>query len=1148
MISHLRLLPLFVVTACSGFDGGLEPVTRLPLGADAEVGDAPDGDVIAQPTLGFVRPAAGASVDGDWVAVELTLEGAALGDGTSIALSVVQAGAVVRTFPFDATTGAVTTPPGAVTLRAELLAGGAPLSPPIIAEVSVSATRTTPAIAFVSPLAGARYELGAPVPYELALTDFSLLAAGAAPTGARQGRLAVSVDGGAPTVTGDKTGALPGLTAGEHSLTAEVLDALGAPWEPPVSATVAFAVDEPPVVSIVAPADGADVDGSRLMVTIATQRFVTDGTAEPGHGTWRARLDGTQVATRLTGTTLSLSGLSAGPHTLEVELRTADDLALTTPATATADFTTVLAPPTIEIVLPTGQRVAEGKVTVAVLPRFFSFTTGAIPGPLVPATGGWELLVDGDVVAGPFNRAETTVVLTPGARTLTARLVDNGGDELSPKVEASRTIDVAQVATSVQILSPAEGETVPKRFPVAVSFEDFTLTQNVLAPNDPPVPGQGHFHAFLRRQGAADFVYQGFFLTETFELLADSPGTWEVLIALHYENHSPVLPAVEDVVTVNVDDRPTIHIASPQDGAVTGRDPMAVSVAIDNFELVPIGEISNSKGHYHLFIDGVYQDFYLSPVALIDPAKTLPAPLTPGPHTLEAFLHRSNHTPVPGAVGHTIDFVYDPTPRLALVAPADGAQVTTAPFEVAAAVDNFTLGVDGGEGLIHVFVDDEEVQTEADARFTLQISDGGEHTVRLELHDNQHTPIAGVAPVSFAVVVDDTPRVAIIAPEDMGFAYGGDLEVMLAPENMPVGGEAELWLDDVLVYAGPVDAPLDAVELPRPVDGPHTIFTVPLTPGGGLPIEGAAIITHRFEVIALEPPTVAFVSPIANATLSPGATVTIGTTGFTLTGEAAREPAVPGDGLWTLSVGARTWGPFSSPSVTLPALPRGPARLVAELWHRDGSRVTPRAKAEVPVQIAGGGPRLSLASPAPGTMVYGDDVALAFDVADLQLGIGTGWISVSVDGRQAGYLPRARGVVGPFAPGLHVLEAELFDGDRQPFSPRVVTEATFRVGGPLVPTLRITGPADGSAVEGGTVDVAFAVTGVTLDPLGLRGRPQAGRGAVLVLVDRRVHALVTESPARLTGLTPGPHEIALQLVGLDLAPIAPTVSDAITVR
>ena len=303
----------------------------------------------------------------------------------------------------------------------------------------------------------------------------------------------------------------------------------------------------------------------------------------------------------------------------------------------------------------------------------------------------------------------------------------------------------------------------------------------------------------------------------------------------------------------------------------------------------------------------------------------------------------------------------------------------------------------------------------------------------------------------------------------------------------------------------------------------------------------------RFEAIALSPPTVAFVAPLPNTTLGAGATVTIGPAGFTLDGTLGRSPAVPGDGMWTLSVGDQTWGPFATPTITLPALPRGPARLRAELWHRDGSRVVSQAVAEVPVQIGASGPRMSLAAPRTGEMIYGADVEVRVDVADSELGPGKGWVSVKVDGRQQALLTRAHGVVGPFATGSHVLEVELLDGDRQPYVPAVTAGGQFRVGGPDVPSLSITAPADGTAIDG-SVDIRFTVYDLALDSVGLGGRPQAGRGAVLVLVDGRVHAVVTASPAKLTGLTEGAHTIELVLAGLDLVPIVPATRAAVTVR
>jgi len=1162
-MSLVRWMCIFGVVAfaasCSGFDGGIDPAKTIPPPVPAEVVDATgDSEVVTQPVLSFVRPSAGASVDGDWIAVELALTGATLDASNAIALTTASAtGTPLGTSMLTSLSGAVMTPAGAVTLRAELTTAGAPLSPPVFAEVSVTATRVTPGLAFVTPLAGARFDLETPIAYELALTDFTLLAAAGSQTGPRQGRVSLVVDAGEAVVSDAKTGSAPAQVAGEHTLTATLVDAAGVPWQPAVTATVAFAVDLPPLLTITTPAADSTVEGSRLSIGVTTERFVLDGVATPGHGTWLVRLDGTQVASRLTGTTAAVTGLAAGAHTLQVELRTYDDRALIPPVMTSVSFETLLLPPSLDIVLPTSSQVAEGAVRFAVLPHFFAFTNAVIPTPLVPATGGWELLIDDVVVASRLTTAQTEVVLTPGRKKVTARLTDNAGYPLVPPVSVTRNVDVVEVQTSVEILSPADGATVPKRFAVAVAFEDFKLTQTVLAPNDTPVPGQGHFHAFLRKEGTQTFVYQGFFLTETFELQADSPGRWDVLVALHYENHSPVLPPVEDVISVVVDDRPTIHIQTPVDGAVVGRDPFAVSVAIDNFQLIPIGEVSNTKGHYHLFIDTVYQDFYLEPFALIDPAGTQPAALTKGAHRLEAFLHRSNHTPVEGSVGQVIDFVYDPTPRVRMLTPsatdANGsAHVTTDPFEVTFELDNLTL-VDKagepavpGEGHVHVFIDDVYQGFETRLRFPLTVTAAGLHRLKLSLHENDHTAIAGAIPAFMDLFVEAAPRVRFLAPEDMGFVYGGDVDVMLTADNMGGGsesGQVELWLDDVLVYQG---AP-GIVTLPRLTEGEHTMFTVPLSEAG-VPLANGEVKTVTFEALGLSPPAVSFVSPLPNATLGAGATVTIGTSGFTLEGNgAAQSLAVPGDGVWTLSVGDKVWGPFATPTISLPAMPRGPARLRADLWHRDGSRIVSEAFAEVPVQVGGTGPRLSLVAPIAGAMIYGADVEVQVEVADLELGPGKGWVSVKVDGRQQALFTRTHGIIGPFATGLHVLEVELLDSDRDALSPAVMSTSQFRIGGAAKPTVTITAPTDNAQVNG-AVDVGFTVKDVVLDAVGLRGRAQAGRGAVLVYVDGRVKAIATASPAKLTGLSDGPHTIEVVVVGLDLVPIVPAATAQVKVR
>ncbi|MBL8785683.1 MAG: hypothetical protein JNJ59_12315 [Deltaproteobacteria bacterium] len=1151
----LACLGWLALAACSGFDGGLEAVKNLPP-PDTQVTDTSSDTAVTPDTSGelgisVTKPSARASVDGDWIVVEATLVGEPLARGLSVRFSVWPDGAeaAASSVVVAASSAVLRAPAGAATVRAELVEAGAPLTPPVSDEVAVTVTRLVPALALTAPANDAFFGVGEPVTYAFAVTDFTLLAAGAAPTGPRQGRVALAIDAGEPTVVANASGTLATLSAGAHTLVATLVDADGVAWPGAAPASVSFSVALPPVLRIVSPEAAQVVDGGRLLIALEVERFVLDGDLVPGHGTWRATLDGNLVASALTGTTASLSGLAAGEHRLEVELRSYDNEALNPPVVATVDFETRILPPGLDMVLPTSPRVAEGAVKVAVLPHYFVFTAGAIPGPLVAGQGGWQLLVDGVVARDRLTQTQAEVSLQPGTHQLTARLVDNAGTPLTPAVEAKRTVEVVAVETSVSILSPRPGEVVPKRFPVAVAFEDFTLSQTILAPNADPVPGRGHFHAFMRKQGGGAFVYQGFFLSETFELTADSAGTWEVLVALHYENHSQVVPPVEALVTVVVDDRPTIHVESPADGARIGRGPFAVAVSVDNFELIPVGEISDLRGHFHLFIDSVYQDFYTNPWAILDPATTKLTPLVKGTHTLEAFLHRSNHTPVTGAVGHIIDLEYDPTPRVRIVAPGPGDRVTGAPFDVQVEVDNLSV-VDKagaaavpGEGHVHVFVDDVYQGFETTTRFPVTIASAGLHTIKVTLHENDHSAIAGTVPASVQVQVDTAPHVAIVTPEDGGFVYGAEPTFDLVGENLPTEGLVGLWLDGVLVEVGVPGL----FTVPPLAEGPHEAVTMPLNAAGANLPNGVAD-TVRFEVVGVTPPRVSWVAPLPNATLLPGATVTIGVVGFSLDGALGLGPAVPGDGLWTLTTRARpdlVWGPYASATVPLPAMPSGAQTLIAELWHRDGSRVVPAAKAELPILVSAG-PRLSVRAPRPENTWYGPAVGLEVVVTGATLGPTTGWVSVKVDGRQAALIAADTGTFGPVAAGQHVMEVELLKGDLTPYVPAVIAQSPLRVGGAL-PTVAITAPTPNTLVDG-TVAVAFTVSGLTLDPVGLRGRPQVGRGAALVMVDGRVRAVATASPVTLTGLSPGPHRVEVVLVGLDLVPIRPATSAVVNIR
>ncbi len=1161
VLMFVALATLALAGACGVVDGGLEPVTKLPPPPTRPDTGTPDGgDTIdagdttgdtdpSTPTLAVVV-AGGTTVDGDWMAVSFEVTHFALGSDGAIALVVTSADGATQTQTVSATSAVVRrVPSGAATLRAELLdSTGKALVPPVVSELALTVTRAAPSLQFVAPSEGAVLPGdGAAVDVRFTTADFTLLAANTEPTGPRQGRIRLVLD---DSEVGDWS-VLEGTVragAGPHVLKATLVDEVGTAWPDAIAASVAFTVEAPPTITIEAPTGTRVLEGTRFTAKIATERFVLDGQSLPGHGTWRATLDGSAHA-KLVGDLATFEGLPAGKHHLEVALRGADDSPLAIEAIASVDFESIVPAPTLDFVLPAIASVKEGAVGIAVIPHHFTFSAVGFTGLVRPATGGWRLRVDDVLVSDKLTATETTVVLTAGQHFLEAELIDMTGAPLSPPVIATRLLNCLPRATGVAILAPLDGATVPRRFPVAVALSDFTLSTDVLSPDSPPVPGRGHFHAFLRKDGTESFVYQGFFVGETFQLEVPEPGGYDLRIALHYENHSQVMPAVEAAVHVTVDATPGIRILQPRTGDALRAEPFAVTVAVDNFELIPPGEVSDLRGHYHLFIDGDYQGFFADLATILDPRAAVPAALAAGAHAIRAFLHRSDHTPVDGARGHTVNVTYLPVPDVAILAPADGARVTTAPFAVEARaygliLSNAAGGANvAGEGHFHVFVDSVYQGIQTTPNFTVQIPEAGRHVLTVSLHQNDHSPVPDAQPAVVSVEVDAAPRVVIRAPEDGGFVYGVEVDAWLEGENLASGSETELWVDDVLVYQGLPGL----VALPALADGVHTLSTLAID-ATGEPLIGSVQTTVSFEVLDLTGPTVAFVRPTSGSVVSAGTAIVIGVTDFMLDAHAGWSPAVPGDGLWTLAVGDVRYGPFAGSAATVPALPPGVTTLVAELWHRDGSPVWPPARAELTVSVdAAQG--IALVSPAEGAMWYGSDVRVAVATTGISLAKGSGgWLVVRVDGALAAYFSDAEGVIGPFAPGQHVIDVEAVDAAGKAYVPPLTARGSFRYGGVAEPALTVTSPPDESTVGAGSFEVGFAWQGVRLEPGLLGGVSQPGFGAVLVLVDGRVKAIATASPALVRGVSPGLHEVELVLAGVDLVPVWPRVADRVRVK
>jgi len=184
-----------------------------------------------------------------------------------------------------------------------------PPPPPVVAPPAAPADRTPPTVAVTAPEAG-RALSGASVPVIAAASDN----VGVSAVQFRlDGRNLGAEDTSAPySTTWNTTTA----SAGSHSLTAVARDAAANAAE---SISVAVTVDnQPPTVSVTAPAGGAVITGAAVAVT-------AEASDDVGVGAVQFRRDGTDIGAPDTSapysTTLDATGVSEGAHKLSAIAR-----------------------------------------------------------------------------------------------------------------------------------------------------------------------------------------------------------------------------------------------------------------------------------------------------------------------------------------------------------------------------------------------------------------------------------------------------------------------------------------------------------------------------------------------------------------------------------------------------------------------------------------------------------------------------------------------------------------------------------------------------------------------------------------------------------------------------------------------------------
>jgi plastocyanin len=292
--------------------------------------------------------------------------------------------------------------------------------------------------------------------------------------------------------------------------------------------------------------------------------------------------------------------------------------------------------------------------------------------------------------------------------------------------------------------------------------------------------------------------------------------------------------AAMPVVSAHAQDAPALSIVSPSDGAAITANDIEVEVTLSDFtvDCTQLGRPDQPGfGHILALIDGTtiaqLTNFYCTDTF------TVPGDgLTPGEHTLAVVLASNTHVPMMDtAQVVTIDFQpeqpvplptsnYIGDPGITLTSPHDGAMVPSS-FEVQVEPTNFapTGSLEGktnipGYGHYHVWVDTPEMPSSLAGMvlmpgtndFTLDLSawGPGEHTIRIEPAQNDHTMYDPATPVTFTVNVDAAATPAPFAsPAASAAGPSADVTTVqmtdqfgFAPEDVTIAaGQSITWIN-----------------------------------------------------------------------------------------------------------------------------------------------------------------------------------------------------------------------------------------------------------------------------------------------------------------------------------------------------------------
>jgi hypothetical protein len=366
-------------------------------------------------------------------------------------------------------------------------------------------------------------------------------------------------------------------------------------------------------------------------------------------------------------------------------------------------------------------------------------------GEAVEGHGHVHVYVDGELFEESADTAARVTDLREGPHTLLVRLARNDHQEL----EARDSVEVQAAFPTIDLVSPADGATLTaSSTPLGLIIDEFTLRDAIASEN---VFGQGHFVISVdgerRDWGVDPMVAMATGLT---------PGAHTIRVDLVGNDGAPFEPPIFGESRVEV--LPTARgvyfdrtaFAAPYDSAT-----LPLSLSTSAFTLVESDGTRapvEGEGHLHLFMDGLWMDRTWNTAHLLQN-------VAPGPHLFEARLVSNDGFELP-VIDRLRVHVADDRPDALITYPGPRWRMDS-DFDLSFEAENFTLdgaAMDGANaphvGHAQVWLDGELLQEDTTGFVPLSGLAVGSHIVRVQLANNDRTPVTPAVFHEIEVIVE----------------------------------------------------------------------------------------------------------------------------------------------------------------------------------------------------------------------------------------------------------------------------------------------------------------------------------------------------------------------------------------------------------